>query len=101
VKQKAEVAMTAVKAVALAEFESEAIASQLDAANVGQQIVFVATQLANGMFVVNAVSNSTTAVNATLAAYYSAQKKEINQKKAEGVAASNDAQIADAIADAA
>jgi hypothetical protein len=83
VTQKAEVAMTAVKTEVLAEFESEAIATQLDAANVGQQIVFVATQLANGKFVVNAVSNSTTAVNATLAAYYSAHKKEIKEKKGE------------------
>ena len=100
VTQKAEVAMTAVKAEVLAEFESEAIATQLDAANVGQQIVFVATQLANGKFVVNAVSNSTTAVNAALAAYYSAHKKVINEKKVEGEVAGNDKDIADAIADA-
>lgn len=99
-KQKAEVAKSAVATAALAEFTSEEIAQQLDAANIGEQIVFVATQLANGKFVVNAVSNSTTAVNAALAAYYSAHKKVMNEKKVEGDVAGSDAQIANAIADA-
>lgn len=90
VKQKAEVAGVAVKSAALAEFESEAISQQLDAANIGQQIVFVATQLANGKFIVNAVSNSTTAVNATLAAYYSANKADIAKQQVEADILSKD-----------
>jgi hypothetical protein len=91
--QKAEVAKTAVITETLAEFESEAIAKQLDAANVGEQIVFVATQKADGKFVVNAVSNSTTAVNAALAAYYSTHKKMIANKAAETVTATKDEQL--------
>lgn len=93
VKQKAEVAGVTVKSASLAEFESEAIAQQLDAANVGQQIVFVATQLANGKFVVNAVSNSATAVNATLAAYYSANKANIAKQQVEADVLSKDEQL--------
>ena len=80
-KQKAEAAKTVVATAALAEFTSEEIAQQLDAANIGEQIVFVATQQADGKFVVNAVSNSTTAVNAALAAYYSANKSNISNKQ--------------------
>jgi hypothetical protein len=99
VTQKAKVAKVAVEAEVLAEFESEAIAKQLDAAKIGEQIVFVASQLANGKFVVNAVSNSATAVNAVLAAYYSANKTEISTKKTEEKIASNDEQIADLIYD--
>ena len=97
VTQKAEKAKVAVKAEVLAEFESESIAKQLDAANIGEQIVFVASQLANGKFVVNAVSNSTTAVNAVLAAYYSANKAEISNKQAEELTASNDESLTDIV----
>jgi len=97
VTQKAEKAKVAVKAEVLAEFESESIAKQLDAANIGEQIVFVASQLANGKFIVNAVSNSTTAVNAVLAAYYSANKTEISNKQAEELTASNDESLTDIV----
>jgi hypothetical protein len=83
VKQKVEAAKSSVATAALAEFTSEDIAKQLDAANIGEQIVFVATQQADGKFVVNAVSNSTTAVNAALAAYYSANKASIGNKQDE------------------
>jgi hypothetical protein len=63
--------------------------------------VFVATQQANGKFAINAVTNSTTAVNAALAAYYSANKDSIKKQVAERSVASNDAQLNDAIANAA
>jgi hypothetical protein len=92
-KQKAEVAKSAVATAALAEFTSEAIAMQLDAANIGEQIVFVATQQADGKFVVNAVSNSTTAVNAALAAYYSANKANIYNKQDEQNTTTTDEQL--------
>jgi len=92
-KQKAEVAKSAVATAALAEFTSEEIAQQLDAANIGEQIVFVATQQADGKFVVNAVSNSTTAVNAALAAYYSANKANINNKQDEQNTTTADEQL--------
>ena len=92
-KEKAEAAKSAVATAALAEFTSEQIAKQLDAANIGEQIVFVATQQADGKFVVNAVSNSTTAVNAALAAYYSANKAKINNKQDEQNTTTADAQL--------
>ena len=60
--------------------------------------MFVATQQANGNFAINAVTNSTTAVNAALAAYYSANKDGIKKQVAERNVASNDAQLNDAIA---
>lgn len=92
-KQKAEVAKSAVATAALAEFTSEQIAQQLDAANIGEQIVFVATQQADGKFVVNAVSNSATAVNAALAAYYSANKDSIKNKQDEQSTTTADEQL--------
>lgn len=92
-KQKAEAAKATVVTAALAEFTSEAIAQQLDAANIGEQIVFVATQQADGKFVVNAVSNNTTAVNAALAAYYSANKGSIKNKQDEQNTTTADEQL--------
>lgn len=92
-KQKAEVAKSSVVTKALAEFTSEEIAMQLDAANIGEQIVFVATQQADGKFVVNAVSNSTSAVNAALAAYYSANKDSIKNKQDEQNTTTADEQL--------
>ncbi|CEN56677.1 hypothetical protein [Candidatus Methylopumilus turicensis] len=92
-KQKAEAAKTAVVSAALAEFTSEDIAKQLDAANIGEQIVFVATQQADGKFVVNAVSTSATAVNAALAAYYSANKASINNQQDQQNTTTADAQL--------
>ena len=100
-KQKAEVAKTTVASAVLAEISSEAIAKQVDAACIGQQVVFVATQQANGVFAINAVTNSTTAINAALAAYYSANKDGIKKQAAERSVASNDAKLSDAIANAA
>ena len=63
--------------------------------------MFVATQQADGKFAINAVTNSTTAVNAALAAYYSANKDGIKKQVAERSVASNDAQLNDAIANVA
>jgi hypothetical protein len=99
-KQKAEVAKTTVASALLAEISSEAIAKQVDAACIGQQVVFVATQQANGKFAINAVINSTTAVNAALSAYYSANKDGIKKQVAERSVAINDAQLNGAITNA-
>lgn len=96
-KQKAEVAKTTVASAVLAEISSEAIAKQVDAACIGQQVVFVATQQANGKFAINAVTNSTTAINAALSAYYSANKNSIAKQVKERSVASNDAKLNEAI----
>lgn len=96
-KAKAEAVQTVVAKKTLAEIVSTKIAESLDASKVGQQVVFVATQKANGKFVINAVTNSTGAVNTTLAACYSANKAKVTNKKAEGKAAANDAAINNAV----
>ncbi len=99
-KQKAEAAKTTVTSAVLAEVSGEALATKVDAAQIGQQVVFVATQQANGKFVINAVTNSLTAVNAALAAYYSANKENMTKLNKERTIASNDAQLNEAISNA-
>lgn len=96
-KAKAEAVQTFLAKKVLAEVTSTKIAETLDASKVGQQVVFVATQKANGKFVINAVTNSTGAVNTALAACYSANKAKVSNKKAEQKAAANDAAINNAI----
>ena len=96
-KAKAEAVQTFLAKKVLAEVTSTKIAESLDASKVGQQVIFVATQKANGKFVINAVTNSTGAVNTALAACYSANKTKLSNKKAENNAAANDAAINKAI----
>jgi hypothetical protein len=96
-KQKAEAAKTTVTTVELAQVSNEAISQKVDAANVGQQVVFIATQQANGAFVINAVIEGDTAVNAALAAYYSAHKKALVMQSTGQVVANNDALLNEAI----
>ena len=62
--------------------------------------MFVATQQANGKFAINAVTNSTTAINAALSAYYSANKDSIAKQVKERSVASNDTQLNEAITNA-
>ncbi len=96
-KAKAEAVQTLLAKKTLAEVTSVKIAESLDASKVGQQVVFVATQKANGKFVINAVTNSTGAINTALAACYSANKAKVSNKKAEQKAAANDTAIYDAV----
>ena len=96
-KAKAEAVQTLLAKKTLAEVVSTQIAETLDASKVGQQVVFVATQKANGKFVINAVTNSTGAVNTALAACYSANKTKVSNKKAEQKAAANDTAINNAV----
>ena len=96
-KAKAEAVQKFLAKRTLAEVSSEAIATTMDASKVGQQVVFVATQKANGKFVINAATNSLSAVNTALAACYSVNKQKISNKKAENKAAANDAAIDNAV----
>ena len=96
-KAKAEAVQTFLAKKVLAEVTSTGIAETLDASKVGQQVVFIATQKANGKFVINAVTNSVGAVNTALAACYSTNKTKLNNKKVEQKAAANDAAINEAI----
>ena len=96
-KAKAAAVQTFLARKVLAEVTSTKIAETLDASKVGQQVVFVATQKVNGKFVINAVTESTGAVNAALAACYSNNKAKLSNKKVEQKASSKDAAINKAI----
>lgn len=80
-KAKAEAVQTFLAKKTLAEVTSVKIAEAVDASKVGQQVIFVATQKANGKFVINAVTNSTGAVTTALAACYTANKAKVTNKK--------------------
>lgn len=96
-KAKAVAVQTFLTKKVLAEVTSAKIAETLDASKVGQQVVFIATQKANGKFVINAVTNSTGAVNTALAACYTANKAKVNNKNAEQKAANKEGAINNAI----
>ena len=100
-KAKAELAKNTVVEQVLAKVSGEGLAKVLDSAKVGEQVVIVATQKANGELVANAVTYSETAVNTALSAYYSANKDSIKSKADERTKASNDSTLSDAINNAA
>ncbi len=97
VKAKAEVALTSLDTEVIAEIENKAVATKLDASKIGQRVIFIAKQLANGKFVINGAVNSEGAVNTAMAAYYSANKESITKVVAERKLASNDASLTQAI----
>jgi hypothetical protein len=97
VKAKAQVAVTSLDKEVIAEIENNAVAVKLDASKVGQRVIFIAKQLANGKFVINGAVNSEGAVNTAMAAYYSANKESITKVVAERKLASNDASLTQAI----
>ena len=101
VKAKAEVAVSSLDTVVIAEIENKDVATKLDASKIGQRVIFIAKQLANGKFVINGAVNSEGAVNTAMAAYYSANKDNITKVIAERKLASNDASLTQAISVAA
>lgn len=74
---KAARAKEALTAATLAEVHSDVLLQQVDMSNVGELVVLVATQQADGVFALHAVVANTTAVNAALTAYYSRNKAGI------------------------
>lgn len=97
VKAKAQVAVTSLDTQVIAEIENKAVAAKLDASKIGQRVVFIGKQMANGKFVINGAVNSEGAVNTAMAAYYSANKETLNKVVAERKLASNDASLTQAI----
>jgi hypothetical protein len=97
VKAKAQVAVTSLDTEVIAEIENKAVAAKLDASKIGQRVVFIGKQMANGKFVINGAVNSEGAVNTAMAAYYSANKETLNKVVAERKLASNDASLTQAI----
>ncbi len=96
-KEKAKAVQTFLANKNLAEVTSVKIAESVDASKVGQQVVFVATQKANGKFVINAVTESTGAINSALAACYATNKAKVTNKKEEQKVANKQAAINKAI----
>jgi hypothetical protein len=101
VKAKAQVAVSSLDTQVIAEIENKDVATKLDASKIGQRVIFIAKQLANGKFVINGAVNSEGAVNTAMAAYYSANKENITKVIAERKLASNDASLTQAISVAA
>lgn len=96
-KAKAEVAISTLDNEVIAEIENKAVATKLDASKIGQRVVFIAKQMANGKFVINGAVNTEGAVNAAMSAYYSANKETITKVVAERKIASNDEKLTEAI----
>lgn len=73
-KNRAATASAAVSNTSLATISGEKIAQHIDADKHGEKVAAVLTQNADGTFTINCIVSSNTAVNATLAAYYSKNK---------------------------
>lgn len=89
-KAKVEIAQQVVSNNDLGEFINSNLANELDASNIGKLVVFVATQQANGRFVINAATVNSAVINAALSAYYSKNKTTLANLATEQATASND-----------
>ena len=86
-KNRAATASAAVSNTSLATISGEKIAQHIDADKHGEKVAAVLTQNADGTFTINCIVSSNTAVNATLAAYYSKNKAALKEAGAAEVAA--------------
>lgn len=91
-KKKAEVATNDLQHENMGVYTNPALAQKLDAGNIGKPVVLLGTWQADGSVVMRSIVQNDTAINAALAAHYSANKSAVKQRAAEQVAA-NDAQI--------
>jgi hypothetical protein len=77
-KAKAEAAQKSLPSLSdLAVVKNEQLALLADGDFVGEECVFIAEQKADGSFALKALTRSTNAVNAALAALYADQKKSV------------------------
>ncbi|MGV1016924.1 MAG: hypothetical protein ACOYBW_06040 [Fluviibacter phosphoraccumulans] len=81
-KNRAAAANAAVSEKALATVQGDKLAQHIDADKHGEKVAAVLTQNADGTFTVNCIVSSNTAVNATLAAYYSKNKAVLSDAAA-------------------
>lgn len=79
---RAEAAWTALKSSTLANVSGTSFAKAIDAANVGQRVLLLATQRANATFDVHAVVQSTSLVDSAYASKLDALKPAANQNTA-------------------
>ena len=87
--QKAALGKAAVADAQLAVISSDKVAEKIDLANVGNDLVAIVTQQADGSLIVRALVNSATVLNAALACAYS-ENKAVVVKDAANKAAAND-----------
>ena len=100
-KQKAELGKQAVSTSHLAVINSSNIAEKIDIANVGNDLVAIVTQQADGSLIVRALINSQSVLNAALACAYT-ENKGVVQTDINNAKPANDDQFrADLIANAA
>jgi hypothetical protein len=100
-KKKAEVATNDLQHENMGVYANPVLAQKLDAGEIGKPVVLLGTWQADGSVVMRSIVQNETAINAALAAHYSANKSTVKQRAVEQVAA-NDAQIMrEAIEDAA
>ena len=100
-KQKAELGKQAVSASQLAVVSGGTIAEKIDIANVGNDLVAIVTQQADGSLVVRALINSQSVLNAALACAYTENKGVVQTDINNAKPANDDQYRADLIANAA
>lgn len=88
--QKAELGKQAVSGTQLAVVSSDKLAEKLNVENVGNDMVAIVTQQADGSLVVRALVNSKTVLKAALACAYSASKTDLQKDAANSEAANDD-----------
>ena len=91
-KQKAELGKQAVGNAQLAVISGDKIAEKIDIANVGNDMVAIVTQRADGSLVVRALINSQSVLNAALACAYS-ENKTVVQNDTNNAKPANDDQF--------
>lgn len=82
-KEKAVVAGNQVNHAVLARVQGTELGKQFNPENTGEQFAAVLTQEADGSFSINCLVKSTTAVNAALAAYFTANRDALTQSASE------------------
>jgi hypothetical protein len=88
--QKAELGKAAVGGEQLAVVSGVKLAEKIDVANVGNDLVAIVTQQADGSLIVRALVHSQTVLNAALACAYSASKVVVENDNANKAAANDD-----------
>jgi len=100
-KQKAQVASSTVVVNNIGTVSSPALSAKLDHGKIGTNTVLIGTWQADGSIVVRTVIESDTALNAALAAHYSAIKADAEKKSADKKATQVEAEKQRAAAEAA
>ena len=99
-KKRAATASAAVSEKSLATISGEKLTQLIDADKNGEKVAAVLTQNADGTFTVNCIVSSNTAVNATLAAYYSKNKTALKETAVAEMSADKEASAEEHLASA-